>query len=124
MKVFTKLAAEYNFLAAKKHAVYPALSVLGSEAKRYLTDDALSVLPLFLLMGTFASVAGIGSDIYRLFDAFLGHLKGGLAHATIGACASFGALTGSSLATQMTIGRIAMYTKLRHFQVDDSFSVK
>jgi tripartite ATP-independent transporter DctM subunit len=86
----------------------PALSVLGSEAKRYLTDDALSVLPLFLLMGTFASVAGIGRDIYRLFDAFLGHLRGGLAHATIGACAAFGALTGSSLATQMTIGRIAM----------------
>lgn len=86
----------------------PALEVLGSETRSYLTQESLAVLPLFLLMGTFASVAGIGSDIYRLAYVMLGHLKGGIAHATIAGCAGFGALTGSSMATQMTIGRLAM----------------
>jgi tripartite ATP-independent transporter DctM subunit len=86
----------------------PALEVLGSETRNYLTQEALAVLPLFLLMGTFAAVAGIGSDIYRLAHVMLGHFRGGIAHATIAGCACFGALTGSSMATQMTIGRLAM----------------
>lgn len=86
----------------------PALEVLGSETRNYLTQESLAVLPLFLLMGTFASVAGIGSDIYRLAHVMLGHFRGGIAHATIAGCAAFGALTGSSMATQMTIGRLAM----------------
>lgn len=86
----------------------PALQVLGAESKSYISQNALSVLPLFLLMGAFASVAGIGTDIYRLAYAMMGHLRGGLAHASIAACAGFGTLTGSSMATQMTIGRIAL----------------
>jgi tripartite ATP-independent transporter DctM subunit len=85
-----------------------ALNVLGSETTAFITADALSVLPLFLLMGAFATVAGIGSDLYRLAYALVGHVRGGLAHASILACAAFGTLTGSSVATQMSIGRIAL----------------
>jgi tripartite ATP-independent transporter DctM subunit len=86
----------------------PALSVLGSEVKKYLTYQSLSTLPLFLLMGSFASVAGLSSDIYVLANALFKHRRGGLALATIGGCAGFGALTGSSLATAVTIGKIAL----------------
>ncbi|SPF78170.1 TRAP transporter large permease [Pseudoprimorskyibacter insulae] len=85
-----------------------ALEVLGSEITGFVTQDSLSVLPLFLLMGAFASLAGIGSDLYRLAYALVGHIRGGLAHASIIACALFGTLTGSSVATQMSIGRIAL----------------
>lgn len=84
------------------------LAVLGSEVKHYLTDPSLAVLPFFLLMGMFASIAGLGSDLYRLATAFLGHRRGGLANATIAGCAAFGSLTGSSMATQLTLGHIAM----------------
>ena len=85
-----------------------ALSVTGSETTGFITRDALSVLPLFLLMGAFAGVAGVGSDLYRLSNALVGHIRGGLAYASILACAGFGVVTGSSIATQMTIGRIAL----------------
>ena len=86
----------------------PALVVLGTEALEFLTNINLAVLPLFLMMGSFASVAGLSSDIYGLAHALVGHRRGGLALATIGGCAGFGALTGSSLATAVTIGRVAL----------------
>jgi tripartite ATP-independent transporter DctM subunit len=86
----------------------PALSVVGSETKRFLTSEELAVLPLFLLMGAFASRAGLSSDIYRFAQAVFGGLRGGLCHATIVACAGFGALTGSSLATTATVGNVAL----------------
>lgn len=86
-----------------------SLQVFGSEVTAFVLQDSLSVLPLFLLMGAFASLAGIGSDLYRFAYALVGHVKGGLAHASILACAAFGTLTGSSIATQMSIGRIALF---------------
>ena len=85
-----------------------SMEVMGSEITDFITRDALSVLPLFLLMGAFATVAGIGSDLYKLAHALVGHFRGGLAHASILACAGFGTLTGSSIATQMSIGQIAL----------------
>lgn len=85
-----------------------SLNVLGSEITGFVTQDAMSVLPLFLLMGAFGSLAGIGTDLYRFAHALVGHIRGGLAHASILACALFGTLTGSSVATQMSIGRIAL----------------
>ena len=86
----------------------PSLTVFGSEAKKFLTNESLATLPLFLLMGSFAATAGLSGDIYALAHAVLGHRRGGLALATIGGCAGFGALTGSSLATAVTIGKIAL----------------
>ena len=85
-----------------------ALTVFGSETKKFLTNESLATLPLFLLMGSFAATAGLSADIYALAHAILGRRRGGLALATIGGCAGFGALTGSSLATAVTIGKIAL----------------
>jgi len=86
----------------------PALTVLGNESVQFLTNSQVAVLPLFLMMGSFAVVAGMSSDIYQLAHTVLAHRRGGLALATIGGCGGFGALTGSSLATVATIGRIAL----------------
>jgi tripartite ATP-independent transporter DctM subunit len=86
----------------------PALSVLGNEAVQFLTNSQVAVLPMFLMMGSFAVVAGLSRDIYELAHTLLAHRRGGLALATIGGCGGFGALTGSSLATVATIGRVAL----------------
>jgi tripartite ATP-independent transporter DctM subunit len=86
----------------------PAGTVVGGETSRFLTSETLAVLPLFLLMGSFASVAGLSADIYRFAHELLRPLRGSLAHATIAGCAGFGALTGSSLATAATFGRVAL----------------
>lgn len=85
-----------------------ALSVVGSETVGLITNEDLAVLPLFMMMGAFATVAGLSADIYRLAQASVGFLRGGLALATIGGCAGFGALTGSSLATIATIGTVSL----------------
>ena len=69
---------------------------------------ALSVIPLFLLMSEFASKGGMSRALFRAAEAFLGHRKGGLAMAAIGASAGFGAICGSSLATASTLGRVAL----------------
>jgi C4-dicarboxylate transporter DctM subunit len=86
----------------------PALNSFGSEVARFLTNYELATLPLFLMMGSFAAVAGVASDLYRLAQAALGSLRGGLALATIAGCAGFGTVTGSSLATILTFGRISL----------------
>lgn len=86
----------------------PALSVLGNETAQFLTNEQVAVVPMFLMMGSFAVVAGMAEDIYDLAHAILAPLRGGLALATIGGCGGFGALTGSSLATVATIGRVAL----------------
>ena len=86
----------------------PAGTVVGSESAKFLTSETLAVLPLFLLMGSFASVAGLSSDIYRFAHELLRPLRGSLAHSTIAGCAGFGALTGSSLATAATFGKVAL----------------
>lgn len=85
-----------------------SLQVMGAESAVFITRDGLSTLPMFVLMGSFAAVAGIGQDFYRLAQALVGHLRGGLAYASVMACAGFGMLTGSSVATQLSIGRLAM----------------
>lgn len=73
-----------------------------------LSTQELGAIPMFLLMGSFAAAAGLSTDLYRLFHAFVGHYRGGLAVATIGGCGGFGAVCGSSLATASTFMRIAM----------------
>lgn len=87
--------------------VGPALSVFGNELTSTFSSADLAVVPVFLLMGAFASAAGLSEDLYRLADAVVGHRRGGLAMATIGGCAGFGALCGSSLATVGTMHQVA-----------------
>jgi C4-dicarboxylate transporter, DctM subunit len=85
-----------------------AWSVFASEPMSFLSNPQVAALPLFLLMGAFALVAGLSDDVYRLARAVLSRFKGGLALATVGGCAGFGAVTGSSLATVATFGRISL----------------
>jgi tripartite ATP-independent transporter DctM subunit len=86
----------------------PAVSAFATEATTFLTNSQVATLPLFLMMGSFAAVSGMADDMYRLGHVLLSRYRGGLALATIGGCAGFGALTGSSLATAATIGRVAI----------------
>ena len=78
----------------------------------------LSVVPLFVMMGVFASHAGLSRKLFDFVTAFVGHLRGGLALATIGASAIFGAICGSSIASAATIGKIAL-PEMRRLGYDD-----
>lgn len=86
----------------------PALSVVKTEVSAVISHRDLGVIPLFLLMGSFAGVGGLSADLYRLAYALVGHYRGGLAMATIGGCAGFGAVCGSSVATAATMARVAL----------------
>lgn len=67
----------------------------------------LSVVPLFILMGNFVARAGLAHELFRAAYSFIGHVRGGLAHATVIACAGFGAICGSSIATAATMSKVA-----------------
>lgn len=86
----------------------PALTLFGVETVSKVGSSELAVIPLFLLMGSFATVGGLSADLYRIAYALIGHIRGGLAVATIGGCAGFGAICGSSVATASTMTRIAL----------------
>jgi tripartite ATP-independent transporter DctM subunit len=86
----------------------PFFSAFATESAGLLTSSQIATLPLFLMMGSFAAVSGLSEDLYELAHVLFGRFRGGLALATIGSCAGFGALTGSSLATAATIGRVAI----------------
>lgn len=86
----------------------PAVTIISTEASGAIANGDLAVIPLFLLMGNFATVGGHSTDIYNLAYAFLGHRKGGLALSTIAGCGFFGAVCGSSTATAATFGKVAL----------------
>jgi hypothetical protein len=86
----------------------PAFSAFSTEVAGFLTNSQVATLPLFLMMGSFAAVADLSDDLYHLAHVLVGRFRGGLALATIGGCAGFGALTGSAMATAATIGRAAL----------------
>ena len=84
------------------------LSILGMTPLAEGSSYTLSVIPLFVLMGQFAFISGISTDIYKTVYAWMGRFRGGLAMATICACAGFAAVCGSSLATGATMGMVAI----------------
>ncbi|WP_217492170.1 TRAP transporter large permease [Veronia pacifica] len=86
-----------------------------------LTNYTLAMLPLFVFMGNVASQSGLSSRLYEAMRTLLGHKRGGLALATIGASAGFGMISGSSLATTATMGRIAL-PEMRRAGYTDSLS--
>ena len=96
-----------------------------SMASRLVIDTAqdygLSVVPLFILMGLFVNKGGLSRELYRASYAFFGHMRGGLAMATIVACGGFSAICGSSLATAATMSKVAM-PQMRKFGYADSLS--
>jgi len=86
----------------------PAVSLFGTETATALGNVDLAAIPLFLLMGGFAALAGMSADAFRLAQALCGHWRGGLAYSTILGCAGFGAVCGSSVATAATMTSIAL----------------
>ena len=79
---------------------------------------SFTVLPLFILMGNLVNYSGLSRDLYAAAHAFIGHLRGGLAMATILACGAFSALSGSSMATTAAMSRVAM-PNMRAYNYDD-----
>ena len=99
----------------------PALKIVGHTTMRTVTDFNYAVVPLFLLMGSFATASGMSRELFRAANAFIGHLRGGLGIATILACGGFAAICGSSVATAATFSRVA-YPEMRRFNYPESFS--
>lgn len=86
----------------------PGLNMMGSTAYITSTSYSLSVIPLFVMMGAFCLTSGLGQELYNTANKFIGHFRGGLAMATVVACACFAAVSGSSVATTATMGMVAM----------------
>ncbi|MBN2186482.1 MAG: TRAP transporter large permease [Dehalococcoidia bacterium] len=99
-----------------------ALGILRSIAYSTFSDYGMSVIPLFVLMGSFLFHAGLSKDLYDSVYSWLGSLRGGLAMATVGACAGFSAISGSSVATAVAMGSVAL-PEMKRFKYDDRLSV-
>jgi len=97
------------------------LGVLRTVVYSTFADYNLSVIPLFILMGSFCFFAGLSKDLYDTVHSWLGQLRGGLAMATVGACAGFAAISGSSLATAATMGTVAL-PEMKRYKYDDRLS--
>ena len=97
-----------GFLAMNSGDPAALLFTMNHLAYARLSNYDLAVIPLFMLMGQFATHGGLSKSLFRCAAAFLGHWRGGLAMAATGACAGFGAICGSSLATAATMAQVAL----------------
>lgn len=97
------------------------LARLKSETFTTFSSYSLSIVPMFLLMGQFATVGGMSQSLFKAAESWLGHKKGGVAMAAVGACAGFGSICGSSLATAATMGRVAL-PEMRKYGYAGGFS--
>jgi C4-dicarboxylate transporter DctM subunit len=98
-----------------------ALGVLATSPYSTLASHTMSVVPLFVLMGMFGFYSGISRNLYHAAYTWLGRLPGGLAMATIGGCAGFAAICGSSVATAATMGVVAL-PEMKKFKYADSLA--
>ena len=97
------------------------LSKLKSETYSTFSSYSLTIIPMFLLMGQFATLSGMSKSLFKAAESWLGHRKGGVAMAAVGACAGFGAICGSSLATAATMSKVAL-PELRRYGYSGGFS--
>lgn len=102
-------------------AVSPAFNLLAQSPIRNVTSYELAVIPMFILMGGFATAAGMSRELFRAGETWLGHRRGGLAMATVAACAGFSAINGSSVATAATMTNVAL-PEMRRFGYHPGFS--
>ena len=94
---------------------------LKAETYTTFSNYSLSIVPMFLLMGHFATLGGMSQALFKAAEGWLGHRRGGVAMAAVGSCAGFGAICGSSLATASTMGRVAL-PELRRYGYAGGFS--
>ncbi len=99
----------------------PLLAKLKSETYTTFSSYSLSIIPMFLLMGQFATLSGMSSALFKAAESMVGHRRGGVAMAAVGACAGFGAICGSSLATAATMSKVAL-PELRRYGYSGGFS--
>ena len=99
----------------------PALASTAQVVQETGFAYTLSVIPLFILMGNFVARAGLAHELFHAAYTFIGHRRGGLAHATIAACAGFGAICGSSIATAATMSKVA-YPTMKKLGYSDALS--
>ncbi|WID97639.1 TRAP transporter large permease [Bosea vestrisii] len=99
----------------------PFLNYIRTTPYQIFANYTLSVIPLFVLMGAFAERSGLAGDLFKAASAFVGHRRGGLGMAMIGACTGFGAICGSSVATTATFARAAL-PQLRSYRYDPGFA--
>ena len=97
------------------------LAVIAGEAFSVSSWHALSVIPLFMLMGNLTVVSGMSRELYEAANRWLGRFRGGLAAASIVGCGGFSALSGSSLAAALTMGRMAL-PEMRRYRYDRSLA--
>ncbi|WP_171133435.1 MULTISPECIES: TRAP transporter large permease [unclassified Ruegeria] len=98
-----------------------ALPSLAREIFSEATSYPLTIIPLFVLMGNLAGVSGLSRDLYTAAHNWLGRFRGGLASAAVVGCAGFSALSGSSLASAMTMGRVSL-PEMRRFGYHDGLA--
>jgi tripartite ATP-independent transporter DctM subunit len=108
------IAGAIAFVIMNGGDIRALLFTLNTLAYARLSNYDLAVIPLFILMGQFATHGGLSRALFRCAAAFIGHWRGGLAVAATGACAGFGAICGSSLATAATMGQVALPELKRH----------
>lgn len=96
---------------------YAAL-IMGSVPYSAIANETVASVPLFILMGAVVSNTGIGGDLYSTAHKWMGHLRGGLAMATVVACGGFAAISGSSSASAATMGKLAL-PEMKKFKYDD-----
>ena len=99
----------------------PFLNYIRTTPYQIFANYTLSVIPLFVLMGAFAERSGLAGDLFKAASGFIGHRRGGLGMAMIGACTGFGAICGSSVATTATFARAAL-PQLRGYRYDPGFA--
>jgi C4-dicarboxylate transporter, DctM subunit len=99
----------------------PALNLLSQSPISTITDFNLTLIPFFVLMGVLATNSGMSSELFRTGRAWLGGMKGGLGLASVGACAGFAAICGSSVATAATMTKIA-YPEMKQAGYSDEAS--
>jgi C4-dicarboxylate transporter DctM subunit len=99
----------------------PSGAIVAQTAWDTVSNYNLTVLPLFLLMGNLVNRAGLSRELYDASNAFVGHRRGGLAMATVIACGGFSAVCGSSVATAVTMGKIAL-PSMRRYGYSDALS--
>ncbi len=98
-----------------------ALAQLGTSAFGTASKYTLSVMPMFILMGMFLSYSGLATDLFRSVNSWVGHVKGGLGMATIGAAAIFASISGSNNATTATLSKVAI-PEMQKYKYDDGLS--
>ncbi len=103
------------------NGIYPAIALLQNVPYETFIQYSYCVVPLFILMGNFAFKSGLSNDLYWAVHKMMGSLKGGLAMATVGACGAFAAICGSSVATAITMGVVAL-PEMKKFKYSDALA--